>query len=345
MVHVPWDWTLGAPFSVGVCSVVASTLGTLTGFGIGLGFILALSLLSPAVLVPVSNDEHVQWVISAVGLLTCSMNAIETWRHVPVRWVLHLLAPTIFLSPLGVLLALGFQTGTLKQIFSWVFFAAGSQQLWANWTRHRQFSPTSSPVSSPREGDAQTILASPCERALLVGAGAASGFLGGLSGMGGPPMQVYIVARPIGMVEARAGISAYFTLIYTSNLITLLWARMDSASADTSLRASLASAVAGVLIGGVLGRLLLLLKPNAELIYTTITALLFVSCAEEWAGALADVLETSDSTIPMLFMLLAVGAWVIGLYALHGCCWSLSRRQGFCCCSCSAHRPQSVALY
>jgi uncharacterized membrane protein YfcA len=330
--------------SVGVCSVVASTLGTLTGFGIGLGFVLALSLLTPTLLTPISNDEHLQWVISAVGLLTCGMNAIENRRHVPLRWVLHLLAPTILLSPLGVLLALGFQTGKMKQVFAWVFFAAGSQQLWANWTAHRPRSPTSSPVASPREGAAQTILDSPFERVLLVGAGAASGFLGGLSGMGGPPMQVYIVARPIGLVEGRAGISAYFTLIYVANLLTLLSARLDIAIADEALRASLFAAVAGVAVGSILGRLLLRLNPDAELIYTTITALLFLSCAEEWAGALAGVLETPDRTIPMLFTLVAVGAWVIGLYALHGCCRTLLRGgHGACCCCC--HRPRNVALH
>ena len=140
-------------------------------------------------------------------------------------------------------------------------------------------------------------------------------------------MQVYIVARPIGLVEARAGISAYFTLIYTANLLTLLSARIDTALADAALRASLASALAGVLFGGVLGRLLLRLKPDAEVMYTAITALLFVSCAEEWAGALVDILEMSDRSIPMLFMLLAVGAWVIGLHALHGCCRSCRHQQ------------------
>ena len=162
--------------------------------------------------------------------------------------------------------------------------------------------------------------------------------------MGGPPMQVYIVARPIGLVEGRAGISAYFTLIYVTNLLTLLSARLDTAIADEALRASLFAAVAGVAVGSILGRLLLRLNPDAELIYTTITALLFLSCAEEWAGALANVLETPDRTIPMLFTLVAVGAWVIGLYALHGCCRTLLRGgHGACCCCC--RRPWSVALH
>ena len=239
----------GSPssFSVFICSVVAATLGTLTGFGIGLGFILTLSLLTPTILAPVSSDEHLQWVIAMVGVLTCGTTACERYKNIPIRWLAHLVAPTVFLSPLGVVLALGFETSTLQQIFALVFFVAGSQQLWTKWSND----DLKSPETTPREGAADMLAAEPQERVLLVCAGAASGFLGGLSGMGGPPMQVYIVARPVGMAEARAGISAYFTLIYVVNLATLVSARiprrapmMMSSSTCCSLLQSVSSSAA-----------------------------------------------------------------------------------------------------
>lgn len=323
-------------FSVFICSVVAATLGTLTGFGIGLGFILTLSLLTPTILAPVSSDEHLQWVIAMVGVLTCGTTACERYKNIPIRWLAHLVAPTVFLSPLGVVLALGFETSTLQQIFALVFFVAGSQQLWTKWSND----DLKSPETTPREGAADMLTAEPQERVLLVCAGAASGFLGGLSGMGGPPMQVYIVARPVGMAEARAGISAYFTLIYVVNLATLVSARIHSTRADDDVLIDLLLAAAiGVVVGCIAGRLLLQLKPDAELIYTTITALLFISCAETWATALATAVQVDASPAMHLLMLTLVGTWVYGLSAVH------SRRKSSGEVSCCCRRRPDLALH
>lgn len=280
-----------------LASAAGATCGTLTGFGITLSFLMVYSLLGPF-LPPLAGRMLVPWAFNVVGVLTCVATAIELRRRVPIRWVAHLIVPTILASPGGTLVSLSMETDSLMLVFSGVFFVVASQQLWREWDRERQRSAGDEEKETPRrEGDPPRDLR---ERAELVCAGTASGFLGGLCGLGGPPLQTYVVARPLrDPLEMRAGASAYFTFIYLANLTTLTVASPRGTLADSALHATLAAAALGVLLGRLLGAALLRLGSiNMRMLTHGIIGLLFISCAAIWANAAAAALAPAEPAAP-----------------------------------------------
>jgi uncharacterized membrane protein YfcA len=332
---------LHARYIVLLSSVVGAACGTLTGFGITLSFLMVYSLARP-IFEPLPA-HLVPWAFNTVGLLTCFLVALENRRHIPVRWVITLVLPTIVVSPAGTLASLALETGSLMLLFSAFFFLIASQQLCAEWRRWQGNEGNDESSSTGCKGDGEELPRNPYESVELVCVGAASGFLGGLCGLGGPPINIYVVARPLQQdpVRLRAGVGAYFTYIYASNLATLCMAQ--SALLGTSaLTETLTAASLGVVVGKVLAALLLTrVGPlDSRAFNTVIIGLLFATCASIWADTIEGIIlgdagaEVSPHDTPQasstmanfsgtalrLGLLAGIGGWVALLWMLFVVC-------------------------
>ena len=276
-----------------VASFAGALSGSITGFGIAVAYLMVEALLRP-VLEDLESEQLQQWAIGVVGLVTCSITAVETRQHLPWRWVGLLVLPTTVTSPAGILTSLVLDTEKLLVVLSVAFFVVGSQQLWAQLVR--LLHPSSDKAiyhesASDRSHDGAR------GTALILCAGAGSGFLGGLLGMGGPVMQLYVLARPLSSTEVqRSGVSSYFVTIYLLNLVTLSVHAASAAEGErlrsSQLISTVSVAVIGTLLGVLLGGWVRRRFPHQDTMSLIIIALLYAACGEIWAVALTPHLAT-----------------------------------------------------
>ena len=81
--------------------LTGATLATVTGFGMSVGSLVFLSVISPALGVQLTTEER-QWVLSTGAFAGYLALAYADRKHIPWRWLLYLFLPSLCSTPVGV---------------------------------------------------------------------------------------------------------------------------------------------------------------------------------------------------------------------------------------------------
>mmetsp|Transcript_15145 Transcript_15145/g.50277 ORF Transcript_15145/g.50277 Transcript_15145/m.50277 type:complete len:312 (+) Transcript_15145:158-1093(+) len=277
-------------FVVCASATAGSVCATVTGFGIAIAFLMVFSLLSTALSLEWTTEER-QWLVATTAVVSAGLLTFADRRIVPWAWVAQLLLPTLFTAPVGILTSLLLDSSVLLVGMGVLFFVVATQQLWDEWHAQRREAESRlglAPLGGGRHtaGAWVAVPASWRERGMLLLTGAGAGYMGGLCAMPGPPLKVYVVARPLPGNLARGAVSAYLLFVYATNLLTLAAVRGPGGLLPflVPLLPLLGCAVLGVLLGLKLGGGVLRLQPSASLMNVIIIGLLFASCTSMLRG-------------------------------------------------------------
>lgn len=178
------DLSLATVLFVIVIVFVAGVLRGFTGFGFGLMAVPTLTLiLEPSAVVPAAL---------IVALIVGAELVPRAWRHVEWRSMRLLLAGAVVGTPFGVYGLSALPANVMRGVIGAIVLLAVIL-LW----RDVKFAMT--PPKTAR-----------------LGIGLLSGLLNGATGMGGPPVIIYFLASPEGVVVGRASLLVFF-------FFTALW--------------------------------------------------------------------------------------------------------------------------
>jgi uncharacterized membrane protein YfcA len=162
-------------------SLASATVQGLTGFGFGLvSMSFCVFLLGP-------RDANVLVTLMSIGLTSTMWWRLR--RHVDMRLVLWLLAGSLVGLPLGIWVLTAGEEGLLGGLVGLAVIAFALYSLANPHFRARELSP-----------------------AWGLAAGAAGGFLSGLTSMGGPPAVIFLMLLGKDHNGLRGNLAAYFTL-------------------------------------------------------------------------------------------------------------------------------------
>lgn len=178
------DLSLAAVLFVVIIVFLAGVLRGFTGFGFGLVAVPTLTLIiEPAQVVPATL---------IVALIVGAELVPRAWRHVEWRSMRMLLAGAVVTTPFGTYALSALPANVMRGIIGGIVLLAVIL-LW------RGFKFAMTPPKTTR-----------------LGIGLLSGLLNGATGMGGPPVIIYFLASPEGVVVGRASLLVFF-------FFTALW--------------------------------------------------------------------------------------------------------------------------
>lgn len=177
---------------IATACLVAFIVRGLTGFGASMIGIGSLSLvLPPAQVVP---------AFLALELLTTAHLLPGVWRHVDWRSLRWVIGGCLVATPFGLQLLVGLDAGAMRLLVSLCLLGIACFML---------FGPTRQLAARPPPGPLGALVV-----------GAASGWLNGAAGIGGPPAIVFYFASA-GAAVSRATLIAYFLV---TDVYALAWA-------------------------------------------------------------------------------------------------------------------------
>mmetsp|Transcript_46894 Transcript_46894/g.124628 ORF Transcript_46894/g.124628 Transcript_46894/m.124628 type:complete len:318 (-) Transcript_46894:107-1060(-) len=211
-----WVAVLGGAFgreglSIAALNCFGMAACAVTGFGENILFQLGWYCLS---VVGLSSGSLLQStpILSAIGL---PLNIAQSWsQREHVNCMLAVLGGTVqgCFAILGVAILVYFDGVWLKRCLGAVLCAVFLWRAVVEWRFVRKpSSPTRFEVCQPRN------------LAMLAVAGSASGVLGGIFSVGGPPFMVFVLVSGIGKDEWRSTQAVATTIMLPVRLTALLW--------------------------------------------------------------------------------------------------------------------------
>lgn len=197
-------WALAA---LAATLAVAGLVRGFTGFGTALVFMPVAAALIPA--------ELAILILVTTGMAVWPVLVPGAWRVAARREVAWMGAAALVFTPLGVALLSVLPETALR----WAVAGAAAATLAAlasGWRYARPVGPAG-----------------------LLGVGAASGVLGGATGLGGPPAILFYLAGPSGAARVRAN-TILFLCVLDIAIVTSLLARFDFSASHAALCAVLA---------------------------------------------------------------------------------------------------------
>lgn len=166
---------------------LAGFLRGFTGFGFALAAVPVLTLfVAPAAVVP---------AIPIVAMVAGAEQLPRAWKSANWHAIYRLLIGAVIGAPLGVLALTYFSANVMRVMIGLVLLAA-VLALWRGYRFTRR----------PHTG-------------AQIGIGVASGILNGATAMGGPPVILFFLASPEGVVVGRASLLVYFFFISAWSIV------------------------------------------------------------------------------------------------------------------------------
>lgn len=183
----------GQPLSLDQAALIFGTvflagfLRGFTGFGFALAAVPVMSLfLDPASIVP---------AIPIVAMVAGAEQLRRAWRQANWPAIRRLMIGAIAGAPFGVVALIAFSADAMRVMIGLVLLLA-VLLLWRGY-RFKKTPPTSAQL----------------------GIGFLSGLLNGATAMGGPPVILFFLASPEGVVVGRASLLVYFCLISAWSIV------------------------------------------------------------------------------------------------------------------------------
>ena len=192
----------GALAALAVTLALAGLVRGFTGFGTALVFMPVAAALIPA--------ELAILILVTTGMAVWPVLVPGAWHAAAKREVAWMGAAALLFTPLGVALLASLPEAALR----WAVAGAAAATLAAlvsGWRHARPVGPAG-----------------------LLGVGAASGLLGGATGLGGPPAILFYLAGPSGAARVRAN-TILFLCVLDVAIVTSLLARFDVTAAHAAL--------------------------------------------------------------------------------------------------------------
>lgn len=188
-----------------------------------IGFGMAL-VLAPFAMFALAPSEAVP-VVVLMSLLNTGLVSLHARRDVVPSLLIPLAVGGVagFQAGVGVLLA---TDGNLLKFATGLFVAVFSLAMWRGWRRPL---PENTPV--------------------LAAVGLVSGFMGGSTSMGGPPVVLFLSNQRTPREKFRANLIAFFFIMNCFGLVTLLWNGLFSPGLLSKAALFLPGILAGTLTG------------------------------------------------------------------------------------------------
>ena len=147
-----------------LCVTLAALLQSSCGFGFGIFVMMFFPFLLPSYGMSITISGMLSVVTSAVALLKCR-------KHVAWKKLLIPMAAFLLTSALATVIAAGASSSLMKRLLGGALILLSGYFLFFNQTFHIRATPVTGLI-----------------------AGGVSGMLGGLFGMAGPPIVIYLLA-------------------------------------------------------------------------------------------------------------------------------------------------------